>query len=135
MLSHDYLSVSSLFLLVPDLDHVLRIREPVAGHNILVTHHCVLGRTEVELTVVEWFNISFLSDQTQPDVIKPEHPGVVAGVVHVHQSISGQDVSSSCNIGRPEVERILQHINKPLGPLESLRSGPGEHVTSEQLHI
>ena len=80
--------MTGLLLLGPNFEHFLWVREPVAGHCVLVFLDCVLGRMEEELAVMEGINIRLLGDQSEPNVIESKHPGEVAGVVHVHQGVS-----------------------------------------------
>ena len=80
--------MSSLLLLVPYTEHVVWLREAVTSDDIFVFVHCVLRGGEVELGVVEGLQSGLLSNQSQPDVVKPEHSGVVAGVVHLNQGVT-----------------------------------------------
>ena len=107
----------------------------MTSDNVFVSLHCVLGRVEVKLAAVEGLNVRLLGDEAQPDVVESEHPGEVAGVVHLHQRVPGQDVGARRHVRRPEVEGVLEQVHEPLGPLVAHRPGPREHVAREQLHV
>merc|ERR1719341_1504627 len=127
--------MTGLLLLGPSFEHFLWVREPVAGHYILVSLDCVLRRMEVELAVMEGINIRLLGDQPEPNVIESKHPGKVARVVHVHQGVSRQDVGPGCDIGGPKVKFVLRQVHKPLPPLVTLWARPRKHKASKQFDI
>jgi len=60
----------------------------MAGHHIAVAPHVVRLAVEVELLAVEGVQVGLLGDETEPDVVEAEEPGVVAGVVHVHEGVA-----------------------------------------------
>ena len=84
---------------------------------------------EKELAAVERINIRLLGDQSEPNVIESEHPSVVAGVVHVHQGVSGQDVGVSRDVRGPEVECVLGQVHEPFAPLVNCCAGGGTWET------
>ena len=101
------------------------------------THPAFIFWIEVELWAMEGFDISLPCNQPQPDVIKPEHLeryfkisgqklqkhedhsyvfhlGVVGSEVHINESLSRKDISTSCYIRWPEVIGVLVQTDKPL---------------------
>merc|ERR1719341_1187863 len=68
----------------------------------------------MELLAMEGLDISFPCNQPQPNVIKPEHLGVVGGEVHIKKSLSRKHISTSRYVRGPEVEGVLVQSNKPL---------------------
>ena len=82
----------------------------------------------MELWAMEGLHISFPSNQTQPDVVEPEHLesfknklitaifylGVVGCEVHINKSLSRKYIGTSCYVWGPKVVGVLIQTNKPL---------------------
>jgi hypothetical protein len=56
-----------------------------------------VGRWELSIgpcLAMEGLQVRLSGDQAQPDVVEAEELGEVAGVVHIHQGVTRQDIGS-----------------------------------------